>query len=56
MTFIDFEKKMCRSCGLGASIAAFHPRDQGSNPSQSIFIIFSLGSTNSTCVHEGLIK
>jgi len=35
MTFIDFEKKMCRSHGLGASIAAFCPVDPSSNPLQT---------------------
>ena len=34
-TFIDFETKMCRSRGLGASIAAFCPVDPSSNPLQT---------------------
>ena len=35
MTFLDFENELCKLCGLGASIDAFHSRGQGLIPWQS---------------------
>ena len=43
MRLLDFFFIKCKSCGLGASIAAFCPVDSSSNPLNSL-TLFQLGS------------